>query len=80
MNMNNEHEYILLHDYKIITIEEDAVDVYDDEIDEDCNIEEEDIDIDDIYSENHTWDSFQKSYRNLPEIWMIPLMENFKNS
>lgn len=78
MNMNNEHEHILLHDYKIIAIEEDFVDIYDEEIEEEIEDEDE-FDIDDIYSENHPWDSFKKSYRNLPEIWMIPLMDNFND-
>ena len=80
MNMNNEHEHILLQDYKIIELDDDFVDVYQDEdIAYNDEFDENEIDIDDIYNDNHPWDSIcEKSYRNLPEIWMIPIVEKLK--
>jgi hypothetical protein len=72
----NEHDVVVFHNYKILVVSDNESDCSDDS--DDDYLEYTELVQDDIYSEDHPWDTRERSYRFRPDIWLTDQeLQNF---
>jgi hypothetical protein len=64
----NEHDVVLFHNYNILVVDSDRQDALSDVSDDDVYDPLEPIE-DDIFSNDHPWDTRVNSYRLRHELW-----------
>lgn len=65
----NEHDVILFHNYNILVVDSDRQDKSDDDVSDDDVYDPLEPIEDDIFSDDHPWDTRVKSYRQRHELW-----------